>query len=60
MLSSLTGLAWIKVDLKSPLSVTEIATIVEVSILSKTDIRELIHAPELLTINQDANELTIF
>lgn len=53
-------LAWIKVDLKSPLSVTEIATIVEVSILSKTDIRELIHAPELLTINQDVNELTIF
>lgn len=34
--------------------------IVEVSILSKTDIRELIHAPELLTINQDVNELTIF
>ena len=47
-------------DLKSPLSVTEIATIVEVSILSKADIRELIHAPEPLTINQDVNELTIF
>ena len=53
-------LAWIKVDLKSPLSVAEIATIVEVSILSKTVIRELIHAPEPLTINQDVNELTIF
>lgn len=53
-------LVWIKVDLKSPLSVTEIDTIVEVSILSKTDIRELIRAPELLTINQDVNELTIF
>ena len=53
-------LAWIKVDLKSPLSVTEIATIVEVSILSKSDLRELIHAPEPLTINQDVNELTIF
>lgn len=53
-------LAWIKVELKSPLSVTEIATIVEVSILSKTDIGELIQAPESLTINQDVNELTIF
>ena len=53
-------LAWIKVDLKSPLSVTEIATIVEVSILSKSDLRELIHALEPLTINQDVNELTIF
>lgn len=53
-------LAWIKIDLKSPLSVTEIATIVEVSIHSKSDLRELIHSLKPLTINQDVNELTIY
>lgn len=53
-------LAWLKVSLKSPLSVTEIATIVEVSILSKCDIRDLIHAQNQIAQNQNVKELTIF
>jgi len=56
-ISSYLILAWMKAALKSPLTITEVAKVVEVSILSKADIRELLDVPEPLTLNQNVNEL---
>ena len=52
-------LAWLKAELKSPLTITEISKIVEASILSKADLKELLDVPELLTQNQNVNELLL-
>ncbi|MGB4671830.1 MAG: transposase, partial [Bacteroidaceae bacterium] len=52
-------LAWIKAALKSPLTITEVSKVVEVSILSKADIRELLDVQIPLTKNQNVNELVI-
>lgn len=53
-------LAWVKAELKSPLTITEVSKVVEASILSKADIRELLDVPEPLTQNQNVNELLLF
>ena len=52
-------LAWMKAELKSPLTITEVSKVIEVSILSKTDIRTLLDVPEPLTQNQNVNELLL-
>jgi len=52
-------LAWIKAELKSPFTITEISKIVETFILSKADLRDLLEVPEMLTQNQNVNELFI-
>ena len=53
-------LAWVKAELKSPLTITEVSKVIEASILSKADIRELLDVPEPLTQNQNVNELLLF
>jgi hypothetical protein len=52
-------LAWVKAALKSPLTITEISKVVEVSILSKADLRKLLDVPAPLTQNQNVNELLL-
>lgn len=52
-------LAWMKAALKSPLTITEVSKVIEVSILSKTDIRELLDVPDPLTQNQNVKELLL-
>jgi len=52
-------LAWMRAALKSPLTITEVSKIVEVSILSKSDIRELLDVPNPLTQIQNVNELLL-
>lgn len=51
-ISSYLMLAWVKAELKSPLTITEISKVIEASILSKADIKELLDVPEPLTQNQ--------
>ena len=58
-ISSYLLLAWMKAALKSPLSVTQVATIVEKSILTKVNLKELL-APKPLTENQNDKELKLF
>ena len=48
-----------KAALKSPFSVTQVATIVEKSILTKVNLKELL-VPEPLTENQNDKELNLF
>jgi len=52
-------LAWVKAALKSPLTITEVSKVIEASILSKADIRELLDVPAPLTQNQNVNELLL-
>lgn len=52
-------LAWVKAALKSPLTITEVSKVIEASILSKADIRELLDVPVPLTQNQNVNELLL-
>lgn len=52
-------LAWVKAALKSPLTITEVSKVIEASILSKADIRELLDVPAPLTHNQNVNELLL-
>lgn len=52
-------LAWVKDALKSPLTITEVSKVIEASILSKADIRELLDVPAPLTQNQNVNELLL-
>ena len=59
-ISSYLMLAWVKAELKSPLTITEISKVIEASILSKADIKELLDVPEPLTQNQNVNELLLF
>lgn len=58
-ISSYLLLAWVKAALKSPLTITEVSKVIEVSILSKADIRELLDVPTPLTQNQNVNELLL-
>ncbi len=57
-------LAWIKKTYKSQYSVTEIATLVSVSLFEKTDLKELLSSPKekisYLKSNQNVKELTLF
>ena len=50
-------LAWVKASLKSLLTISEVSKVIEVSILSKADIRELLDVPVSLTLVQNINEL---
>lgn len=59
-ISSYLLLAWVKAELKSPLTITEVSKVIEASILSKADIKELLDVPEPLTQNQNVNELLLF
>ena len=52
-------LAWVKAALKSPLTITEVSKVVGASLLTKTDIRELLDVPAPLTQNQNVNELEL-
>lgn len=58
-ISSYLLLAWIKAELKSPLTITEISKVVETFILSKADLRDLLEVLERLTQSQNVNELFI-
>ena len=58
-ISAYLMLAWMKAALKNPLSVTQVATIVERSILKKADLEELL-VPEPLTENQNDKELSLY
>lgn len=52
-------LAWVKAELKSPLTIPEISKVIGASLLTKRDIRELLNVPEPLTQNQNVNELKL-
>lgn len=53
--------ALIKAQCKSPYSITDVATLIRVSALEKTDLRDLITKPKDLTIQkQNVKELTLF
>ena len=52
-------LAWVKAALKSPLTITEVSKVIEVSILSKANIRDLLDVPNPLTQNQNVKELLL-
>ena len=53
-------LAWVKAELKSPLTITEVSKVVEGHILSKADLKTILDVPEPLTQNQNVNELELF
>ena len=54
-------LAKIKADYKSPYSVTEVATLIRISALEKTSLRELVTKPrDSVNLNQSVKELTLF
>ena len=57
-------LAWVKKACRSSYTVTEIATLVSVSLFEKTDLNELLTAPDEkpshLNSNQNVKELTLF
>lgn len=57
-ISAYLMLAWIKASLRSPLSITQVATIVEKTILTKDNLREMPEPP--LTENQNEKELSLF
>ena len=48
-----------KAALKSPLTITKVSKVVGASLLTKTDLRELLDVPAPLTQNQNVNELEI-
>ena len=58
-ISSYLLLAWVKAALKSPLTITEVSKVVGASLLTKTDLRELLDIPAPLTQNQNVNELEL-
>ena len=54
-------IARIKADYKSLYSITEVATLIRISALEKTSLRELITKPrESVSLNQSVKELTLF
>lgn len=57
-------LAWVKKAYRSSYTVTEIATLVSVSLFEKTDLNELLTVPDekqtYLNFNQNVKELTLF
>lgn len=52
-------LAWVKAAIKNPLTITEVSKVVGASLLTKTDLRELLDVPAPLTQNQNVNELEL-
>ena len=52
-------LAWVKAALESPLTITEVAKVVEGHILSKADLKTILDVPKPLTQNQDVKELEL-
>lgn len=53
--------ARIRAELNSPYSITEVATLIRISALEKTDLRDLVTRPKDPTIqNQNAKEPTLF
>lgn len=58
-ISSYLLLAWVKAALRSPLTITEVAKVIEAHILSKADLKTILDVPEPLTQNQDVNELEL-
>ena len=52
-------LAWAKAALKSPLTITEVSKVVEASLLTKRNLRELLDVQDPLTQNQNVNELKL-
>lgn len=52
-------LAWVKAAIKNPLTITEVSKLVGASLLTKTDLRELLDVPAPLTQNQNVNELEL-
>ena len=52
-------LAWVKAALKSPPTITKVSKVVEASLLTKRDLRELLDVPDPLTQNQNVNELKL-
>lgn len=54
-------IAWVKADYKSPLSITEVATLIRISALERTSLRDLISKPkDSASLNQSVKELSIF
>lgn len=58
-ISTYLSLAWVKAAFKSPLTITEVSKVVGASLLTKTDLRELLDIPAPLTQNQNVNELEL-
>ena len=52
-------LAWVKAAIKSPLTITKVSKVAGASLLTKTDLRELLDVPAPLTQNQNVNELEL-
>ena len=59
-ISSYLLLAWVKAELKSPLTITEVSKLIEGHLLTKSDLRTILDVPEPLTQNQNVNELELF
>ena len=54
-------IAMIKADYKSPYSITEVATLIRISVLERMDLRDLITKPkDSITQKQNVKELTLF
>ena len=54
-------IAKIKKDYNSPYSITEVATLIRVSALERTPLRELITQPNILvSLNHNLTELSLF
>lgn len=54
-------MARIKADYNSPYSITEVATLIRIAAMEKTDLRSLLTKQDNSTIsNQDVKELSIF
>lgn len=58
-LSAYLLLVWVKVTLKSPLTITEGSKVVGASLITKTNLRELLNVPATHTQNQNVNELEL-
>ncbi len=56
-ISSYLLLAWVKAALRSRLTITEVAKVIEGHILSKAELKTIMDVPEPLTQNQNVNEL---
>lgn len=50
----------IKAVYNSPYFISEISMLISVSALTKKNLKELVTEPQLLTTNQDVNELSLF
>lgn len=61
MITAYLLLAKIKANTQNPYSITEVATLIRVSALEKTELRELLTRPiDSNFSNQNAKELTLF